>query len=149
MGYYFDFDSLNGILRCTLEGDVTDKSLEECYEVTVRHAAFINPVACMMDFSNVDSLDVSSQTVRDLALRPSRIPGSRPRFLVVPSAYMYGMARMFQQYGSETRPGVHVVRSADEAYTCLGVREPRFEPVTGHMAIRSKQAPVLVSKARA
>jgi hypothetical protein len=147
MAYCFDFDSRNGILRCNLEGNVSDESLKECYEVAVMHAAFINPGACMMDFSNVDSLDVSSQTVRDLARRPPGMPGSRPRFLVVPSAYMYGLARMFQQYGSETRPGVHVVRSLDEAFTRLGVSEPSFEPVAG--AIRSARVPTLVRKARA
>ncbi len=141
MAYYFEFDSSHGILRCRHEGDVTDESLKECYEVAGRYAAFTNPGVAIMDFSSVSSLNVSSQTVRDLAHRLPGMPGSLPRFLVVPSTYMYGLARMFQQYGSETRPEVHVVRSVDEAYTFLGVREPQFEPVRGGVAIRSRQVP--------
>jgi hypothetical protein len=150
MAYYFEFDSSNGILRCRFEGDVTDQSLKECYEVAGKYAALTNPGVGLMDFSNVDSLNVSSQTVRDLAHRTPGMPGSRPRFLVVPSDHMYGLARMFQLCGSEERPELHVVRSADEAYTLLGVPEPQFEPVGAGVAKRSgRQVPVLVRKALA
>jgi hypothetical protein len=149
MAYYFEFDFRNGILRCRLDGDVTDESLKECHEVAGRFAALTNPGAGIIDFSNVDSLNVSSQAVRNLAHSAPGMPGSRPRFLVVPSTHMYGLARMFQQYGSEARPEVHVVRNIDEAYTFLGVREPQFEPVAGAIAMRNGQVPILVRKARA
>jgi len=149
MAYYFEFDFRNGILRCRLEGDVTDESLKECHEVACRFAALTNPAVGIIDFSHVDSLNVSSQAVRDLAHTTPGMPGPRPRFIVVPSTHMYGLARMFQQYGSEARPEVHVVRSADEAYTFLGVREPHFEPVPGGSAIRSGPAPTVVRSARA
>jgi len=150
MAYCFDFDSSNGILRCRLEGEITDESLKECYEAAGKYAAMTNPGVAIMDFSNVASCDVSPQTVRDLAKRRPGMPGARPRFLVVPSAYLYGLARMFQQCGSEARPELHVVRGVDEAYTLLGVPEPQFEPVGGGVAIPSRrQAPVLVRKATA
>ena len=148
MAYYFEFDSSHGILCCRHEGDVTDESLKECYEFAGKYAAFTNPGVAIMDFSDVACFNVSPQTVRDLAHRTPAMPGSRPRFLVAPSTHMYGLARMFQEYGSETRPEVHVVRSVDEAYTFLGVREPQFEPVAGGPAIRSRQqVPILVRKA--
>jgi len=129
MAYYFEFDSRNSILRCRLEGDVTDESLKECCEAAGKYVALTHPDVGIMDFSNVASFNVSSQTVRDLARRTPVMPGSRPRVLVVPSTQIYGLARMFQQDGSEARPNLHVVRSVDEAYTLLGVREPQFEPV--------------------
>jgi len=129
MAYYFEFDSSNSILRCRLEGDVTDESLKECCEAAGKYVALTHPDVGIMDFSNVVSFNVSSQTVRDLARRTPVMPGSRPRVLVVPSTQIYGLARMFQQDGSEARPKLHVVRSVDEAYTLLGVREPQFEPV--------------------
>ena len=149
MAYYFEFDSSNSIFRCRVEGDVTDASLKECYEVVGEYAALTNPNAGIMDFSNVASFNVSSQTVRDLAHRTPVMPGSRPRFLVAPSTHVYGLARMFQQYGSEARPELQVVRSVDEVYTFLGVREPQFEPVGIAPAIRNRQVPILVIKARA
>jgi len=148
MAYYFEFDSGNDILRCRLEGDITDASLKECYEAAGKYAAMTNPGVAIMDFSNVASCNVSPQTVRDLARRTPGMPGARPRFLVVPSAYLYGLARMFQQCGSEARPELHVVRAVDEAYAFLGVPEPQFEPVAGGAAIRSRQqVPILVRKA--
>jgi len=91
--------------------------------------------AAIMDFSKVASFNVSSQTVRDLARRPPVMPGSQPRFLVAPFIQIYGLARMFQQYGSEERPQLHVVRSLDEAYALLGVPEPQFEPVGEGVAV--------------
>jgi hypothetical protein len=148
MAYYFEFDSSNRILRCRFEGDVTDESLKECYEVAGKYAALTDPGVGIVDFSNVDSLRVSSQTVRDLARRTPGMPGSRPRFLVAPSSHMYGLARMFQEVGSEARPHVHVVRSVDEVYALIGVPEPQFEPVGGGIAIPSRQVPILVRKAR-
>jgi len=150
MAYYFEFDSSNRILRCRFEGDVTDESLKECYEAAGKYAALTDPGVGIVDFSNVDSLHVSWQTVRDLARRTPGMPGSRPRFLVAPSTHMYGLARMFQQYGSGARPELHVVRSVDEAYTLLGVPEPQFEPVGGGVAKRSRQpVPIFVRKAMA
>jgi hypothetical protein len=134
MAYCFEFDSSNGILCCRLEGDVTDESLKECYEAARKYTALTNPDVGIMDFSNVVSFSVSSQTVRDLAHCAPAMPGSRPRFLVAPSTHMYGMARMFQLYGSEARPALHVVSSVDEAYTLLGVPKPQFEPVGGGVA---------------
>ena len=85
MPYYFEFDSSNGFLRCRLEGDVNDESLKECHEVAGKYAALTNPGVGIMDFSNVASFNVSSQTVLDLACRAPRMPGSRPRVLVAPS----------------------------------------------------------------
>ena len=134
MAYYFDFDSSNGILRCRLEGDVTDESLKECYDVACKYAAHTNPNVGIMDFSNVASFNVSSQTVRNLAYRTPHMPGSRPRFLVAPTTHVYGLARMFQEIGTEVRPELQVVRSMDEAYTRLGVPEPQFEAVGGGVA---------------
>jgi hypothetical protein len=39
------------------------------------------------------------------------------------------MARMFEILGEGTRPNLHVVRTLEEAYKVLDVREPQFEPV--------------------
>jgi hypothetical protein len=134
MPYSFEFDSSNGILRCKLEGDVTDASLKECYEVVGKYAVLTSPRVSIVDFTNVASVIVSFQTVRELAHRMPAVPGFGPRFLVAPSIHIYGLARMFQEIGGEARPELHVVRSVDEVYTLLGVPEPQFEPVGGGVA---------------
>jgi len=40
---YFEFDSRHRILRCRLEGDVTDASLKECCKAAGRYAALTTP----------------------------------------------------------------------------------------------------------
>ena len=107
-----------------------------------KYAALTDPDVGIMDFLNVASFNVSSQTVRELTYRTPRMPGSRLRFLVAPTTHIYGLARMFQEIGSEARPALHVVRSVDEAYTLLGVREPHFEPVPAGIAIHDRQVPI-------
>ena len=138
MPHYFDFDSVNKILRCRLEGDVTDESLKDCYLAAAQVAALTNPRVGLMDFSGVSSVNVSAETVRDLAYHPPAMPGPAPRFLVTPSDCLYGLARMFQQCGSEQRPELHVVRTLDEAYSFIGVREPWFKPLGGVVTIRNR-----------
>jgi hypothetical protein len=39
------------------------------------------------------------------------------------------MARMFGLEGAESRPNLHVVRTAEEAYEVLSARNPEFAPV--------------------
>jgi hypothetical protein len=36
---------------------------------------------------------------------------------------------MFELQGADTRPNLRVVRTADEAYAILNVRDPQFAPV--------------------
>jgi formylglycine-generating enzyme required for sulfatase activity len=40
-----------------------------------------------------------------------------------------GIARMFELEGEQTRPNLHVVRSAKDVWAILGIREPQFEPL--------------------
>jgi hypothetical protein len=42
---------------------------------------------------------------------------------------MFGMARMFELEGGETRPNLHVVRSEREAFAILGIIKPKFGSV--------------------
>ena len=129
MAHHVEFDAANRVLRCRLEGDVEDESIIDCYQNAVLFAYLTNPRAGIADFSDATSVDVSTQTVRELAHREPTIPGSRPRVLVAPTTRVYGLAQMFQQYGKTERPGLHVVRSVDEAYAFLGVRAPHFQSV--------------------
>jgi hypothetical protein len=56
-------------------------------------------------------------------------PSSRPRFLVADQVHGYGLLRMFQIMGEQTRPSLHVVRSIAEAFATLGITSPHFEPL--------------------
>jgi hypothetical protein len=130
MPYHFEFDSTNQILRCRFEGRVTDEALKEYYQVVADYDARTAPRAGILDMSAVTSFEVSPQTVRELAKSPPAMPDpSRPRFVVAASPQIFGMARMFELQGQATRPNLHVVRTQEEVWAVLGVRQPKFKPI--------------------
>jgi hypothetical protein len=132
MPYQFDFEPTHRILRCRLEGRVTDEELRECYRATEEHAARTDPFAGILDMSGVTALEVSPQTIRELAKSPPAIPNAaRLRVLIATSPPVYGVARMFELQGQDTRPNFHVVGSEKEAFAILGIQEAKFGATPG------------------
>jgi hypothetical protein len=130
MSFCFDFDSANRILRCRFEGLVNQAAISEFYRQIPIYDAATKPRAGINDFSQITSVDITSQTIAKLAsLPPAFADESRPRVNVAPRDHVYGLLRMFQAMGEGTRPNLYVVRSLEEAYAILGVTEPRFEQV--------------------
>jgi hypothetical protein len=131
MTYHFDFDSTHRIIRCRFEDRVNDQVLKEYYGIAAKYSALHAPCAGILDMSVVTSIDVSHRTIRELANLPPTIrdPAS-PRFIIAPSPRIFGMARMFELQGQDTRPNLHVVHSEKEVWAILGVQNPRFEPIS-------------------
>jgi hypothetical protein len=128
MALSFDFDHANKIIRCQIAGLVTDQSLTDYYHEMSRHGAERPTYSGMLDMSGVTALNVSSATIRKLAQLPPAIPDPDvPRVIIAGSPHLYGMARMFDIQGAETRPNLHVVRNEKEALAILGVTSPHFE----------------------
>jgi hypothetical protein len=130
MSSAFDFDVTNSILRCRLSGRVTNGALRDFFRTGSEYAVRTHPRAGIVDLSEVASFEVSAETVQDLAKSAPvlRDPNLR-RIVIAPSSEIYGMMRMFEIAGEETRPDLHVVRSEREAWAILVVQNPRFEPV--------------------
>ncbi len=130
MAYSFDFDLANGILRCRLEGLVTDEILKEFFRLGAAFAVRSRPAAGIIDLSKVTLFEVSAKVLRELSKVPPVLPepGLR-RIVIAPSPDVYGMMRMFELEGQEIRPDIHVVRSEKQAWAILGVENPRFEPL--------------------
>jgi hypothetical protein len=123
MSYCFDFDSKTRIIRCRFEGAITDQTVKDYYGVAAKLVAPKVPNAGILDMSAATSVDISPQTVRELANSTPTIDPASPRFIVAPSPRLFGLARMFELQGQENRPNLHVVRSAKEAWVILGVEE--------------------------
>ncbi len=130
MPYHFEFDSANRILRCRFEGQVTDEALREYYRLSEKYAALTAPRGGVLDMSAVTAFNVSPHVIRELASSPPAIADpSIPRCIVAASPEIYGMARMFELLGEDTRPNLHVVCTQEEALVILGAPEPKFEPI--------------------
>jgi hypothetical protein len=127
MPHKFDFDLDNKIIRCRIEGIVTDETLRKYYSACSKYGALNPTYAGLFDMSAVTFFAVSTQTIRELATLPPAIPDPDVlRVIVAGSSQMFGLARMFDLQGSETRPNLHVVRTEKEALAILGVSEPKF-----------------------
>lgn len=130
MPYQFDFDSTQRILRCRLEGVIADEELREYYRDAERYVVRTDPLAGILDMSGVTSLDVSPNTIRDLAKSPPAMPNpARPRIVIATSPPVFGVVRMFELQGQDTRPNLHVVRSEKEAFAILGIEKAKFEAI--------------------
>jgi CheY-like chemotaxis protein len=123
----FDFDLTQKIIRCRIDGVVTDESLKEYYRLCSKYGAMNPTFAGIFDMSAVIFIAVSARTIRDLAMQPPAFPDPDIlRVIVAGSDEMFGLARMFDLQGSETRPNLHVVRTEKEALAVLGVTDARF-----------------------
>jgi hypothetical protein len=109
---------------------VTDDELKDVYRFGQEHVARFDPLAGITDFSEVTAVAFSPQTMRDLARTKPIMPDPRrPVLFVAPTPDLFGMARMFELQGAESRPNLQVVRTPEEAYRILNVRDPQFVPV--------------------
>ena len=130
MPYQIDFDTTNRILRACFKGRVTDDDLREVYRFGQEHVARFDPLSGITDFSEATEVAFSPQTMRDLARTKPIMPDpSRPVIFVAPTPDLFGMARMFELEGAESRPNLHVVHTAEQAYQILKVQDPQFAPV--------------------
>src|ERR1051325_9016024 len=97
MPYRFEFDSVNRILRGRFEGQMDDSSLMAFYEDIVKHVAKTDPHFVIHDLSGVDRVNISVSVIHTLAnSQPAVRDPAIPRFIVAPTAYIFGMSRMFQ-----------------------------------------------------
>ena len=130
MSYHFEFDSANRILLAWFEGKVTDADLKEYYRMAEKYVAATNPSAGVLDMSAVSSLEVSPQTIRELAsLPPAFSDPHQPRCIIAPSPKIFGMARMFELQGQPTRPNLHVVRYSEGSVGDPGCLEAEIRAV--------------------
>jgi hypothetical protein len=130
VSYTFEFDLTNDILRCRLNGQVTDEALRDFFRSGAQLAIRTHPCAGVVDLSGVTSFEASAETVQQVANSAPvlRDPNLR-RIIIAPSPESYGMMRMFEIHGEQTRPNLHVVHSEGEAWAILGVQNPRFDPI--------------------
>ncbi len=129
MPYYFEFDPVHRIVRSVLIGNITDQEMIEFYRAA-RQIRRLDSIASILDLSEVTSANFATSTVKSLAQSKPIVQNlSHRRFIVAPTNHLYGLARMFQLLSEPERPNLHVVRSIQEVYDALNVKNPHFEPI--------------------
>lgn len=127
MPYHFEFDSKHRILLLAYDGEVQGEDVGNANLEMAEHVARLKPSIGMADLSAVKTLDVSAGTLRSAARQPSAYPDETPRFIVAPTDYLFGMARMYEIMADRPPGKLRVVRSRKEALATQGVREAKFE----------------------
>src|SRR5271163_4454483 len=105
MALRVEFDATNKILLLHFEEQLTDELIAEFYRAIEKHWTASDASMGIVDFSSVTKLALSSNLIRQLAKREPCMPDptSRPRCIVAPRPHVFGLARMFQILGEDTR----------------------------------------------
>ena len=126
MGYSFEFDAANNILRCSWEGQIMDDLLLKG-DAAGRVLVTSHPLCRgIHDFSAVTIFGASNEAIKRIASMPPAYGVDQRVVLVAPSDLLYGLCRMFVILHEETRPNEHVVRTMEEAYKLSNVHSPQF-----------------------
>jgi hypothetical protein len=131
MSFFLEFDAANNTVRLTFGATVTTEDIGGGAYSALR--AFVKsrpPCKGIADFSGVKELKVPSHTIRERARFPRAMHGGQMFVIVAPQDHVFGLSRMFSLLADQTRPGLHVVRSLDEAYQLLGIQTPAFTRVS-------------------
>jgi hypothetical protein len=126
----FEFDRKNLILRVSLQGQLTDPEMKECYTWTREIAERIRARSAILDLSGAAAGTLSVKALREISTTPPTLPDPFPRVIVAPKDLVYGLARMFQVFGEKTRHAMHVVHTLEEAYLIIGIASPHLEPLS-------------------
>jgi len=130
----FEYDATNRVVCWRLQGEVTEDFLVESVRLVADILAHTSPKSGIIDFSLVTSFRVSADLIQRVADSEPVFPASLPRVIVAPADHVYGMARMFAVLSQDTRSNTRVVRTMEEAYQLLHIKEPEFKA----MGLRKK-----------
>lgn len=130
MSYVFDFHLASGILRTRFRDQVTDEEFRDYYNVVRDLAGKIPIKGAILDYSGVASYEITSAVIRKFAAsKPTVANPQFPILVIAARPHIFGASRMFQILSNESRPGLRIVKTEEEAFTALGLRDPQFQPI--------------------
>src|SRR5215472_16913504 len=130
MGYSFEFDEANNVLRVTWQGPLTDIPFAEEVAKARKFLASRPGVRGIADYSGVTAENLSLAAIKRVAGAPTRGEERAVVVSVVPNDLAFGLARMFEMLTEQQRPKRPVVRTMQEAYELLKITNPQFVPIS-------------------
>ena len=107
----------------TLSGDVAAPDLMRHIASIRAHPDFDSSFNELVDATQLHSINLTSEDVRAFAMQDSPFLPSSKRVLVASEDLIFGLARMFQVFGGDSRPNFDVVRTLAEARKRLGIND--------------------------
>jgi hypothetical protein len=130
------FDPRHNVLMTRLYGTYVEADIVVRDNAVARFVARRGLARGIMDFSEVETVDVPMDSIVRRAQAPPVLLG-QARVIVAPHEPAYGLNRIIaahQLYSRKVEP--LLVRTLDEAYRALGMCEPAFEAVESDDATR-------------
>jgi hypothetical protein len=130
MGFFLEFDAPSDTVRVVFDAIVTTEDIGGNVHAALRTFVSEHPQCQgIADFSHVKQFDVPSHVIRDRARLPPAMPSGKLFVMVAPQDHIFGLSRMFASFADQSRPHIRVVRTMDEAYRLLEIRDPNFQPL--------------------
>jgi hypothetical protein len=126
---HFKFDATHRVLLLRVEGQFTEEVVRSNQASIRKYSTATGARAAIFDLSGVSEFVLSKKFIHSLAREEPSMPASHPLVIVAPSTHGFGLSRMFQSLGDQTRPLLQVVRTMDEALSVFGIPSPHFEPL--------------------
>ncbi|ABF43374.1 hypothetical protein Acid345_4374 [Candidatus Koribacter versatilis Ellin345] len=124
MAARFEYDPESKLLLITFTGEVRDPDLVNAFRAARRLSMTHALERGILDGTQIASFNASPEIVKSLAEHPPMFPDDSDRCIVVNEDYLFGMARMYQMLGGESRDRLRIVRSMQEAYEYLNIVDP-------------------------
>ncbi len=124
MAVLFQYDAAQQLFLVTFDGELRDAELRDAYRKTQQFATRFAIRRGILDGLNIRSFEASPETIRSLAHQAPMFPENTDRCVVVTHDALFGMARMYQMLGGESRERLRIVRTLQEAYDYLRLKTP-------------------------
>lgn len=123
------FDRQHRVLLARFSGALTVNDLAQSDVGAKAVLAREGPVRSILDFTEVDAIDVPSAEIAFRGSRPA-LMGDQTRVYVVPRPELFGLARMYSTYhGHSGGTEPLLVATFADALRALAIEDPDFEPV--------------------
>ena len=122
----YEIDDAQGVVWTTASGVLTDEELIQHKQALVADPRFRPGMKEFSDVRGVDRLDVTPQGIArfiQFDQMHSEALNGHKLALVVPTDFVFGMGRMYQQRVDGEVSSVQVFRDQDEARAWLGLDE--------------------------
>jgi hypothetical protein len=112
-------DTDKRVVYSALHGVITEAEFLAQPQRILAHPAFDPSFSEIIDLRGITDVQVSPETIRNLAMTQSIFSRESKHALISPSGLILDFARMFQANAEQTRPDMVIVKTPAEAYEYL------------------------------
>jgi hypothetical protein len=128
MAFTFHFDHGHKVLLVRFGRALTKDGLDSLVAAARDFAASWGSCSGIIDFSAVEQVDLDVPYLRSFGASVRVMRGAQ-RILVAPQDHVFGVLRMYGLHQASLGDEPMVVRTLQEAFDLLGLKNPDFQPI--------------------